>query len=363
MDNRLLSLLRCPVCDGDLTYRPLEQLAGQGVLGHEANECDEHFPVIDGIPRLLVGEARGRLVRARREWFAASPNRTHIAEQWTTRAGDDPVIAGFDDEWQRFRDVGTKDHSDVFALYFDLLPPALLGASQTVLDAGCGGGRWAFEVSNRGPRVIAVDLGQSVEVARANTDPTRVDCVQADLQGLPLHPASVDWAYSLGVLHHTHAPQRALDDVVRAVRPGGVVLLYLYYALDQRGPLYRGIFRVVDMTRRVLSRQPRPMVRAVAAAIAVLVYWPLARAGAVLERLGMGRLASRLPLAFYRHLSFATMLNDSIDRFGTRLERRYTRAEMTALMRSAGLVDVVISEAWPFWHGVGKKPMPPRRPS
>jgi hypothetical protein len=50
------------------------------------------------------------------------------------------------------------------------------------------------------------------------------------------------------------------------------------------------------------------------------------------------------------------MLNDSLDRFGTRLERRYSRAQMTALMHDAGLVDIALSVAPPFWHGVGTKP-------
>src|SRR5207253_1766641 len=121
---------------------------------------------------------------------------------------------------------------------------------KTVLDAGAGAGRWAFEVSQRGPRVIAVDLGRSIEVTRANTSPDRVACVQADLEALPLAAASVDWAYSLGVLHHTRDPQAALAKVVAAVRPGGTVLLYLYYALDQRGPLFRGLFQTVDLARR-----------------------------------------------------------------------------------------------------------------
>ncbi|HUE86555.1 MAG TPA: class I SAM-dependent methyltransferase [Vicinamibacterales bacterium] len=245
----------------------------------------------------------------------------------------------------------------MYELYFDLLPPDVLSHEQTVLDAGCGAGRWAFAISKRGPRVVAIDLGRSVELARSNTDPARVGCVQADLDALPLGAETVDWAYSLGVLHHMRMPERALADVVNAVRPGGVVVLYLYYALDERGPLFRAIFRVVDVMRQVVSQQPRFVIRAVSGLIAALVYWPLARAAVLLERIGAGRFATRLPLAFYRRLSFRTMLNDSVDRFGTRLERRYTRAQMTRLMEGAGLVDVVLSGSPPFWHGMGTKPL------
>lgn len=326
MTDWLVPLLRCPTCGRDLAYRSIEG-AHEGSLEHTFGNCLEKYPVINGIPRLIIAAMGGK----------------------------DPVVAGFDDEWHRFDEVGTRDQADLYALYFDLLPPRLLGSDQTVLDAGCGAGRWAFAVSSRGPRVVAIDLGRSVEITRSNTDRARVACVQADVEALPLGAETVDWAYSLGVLHHIRAPERALADIVKAVRPGGVVLLYLYYALDQRGPLYRTIFHVVDITRRLLSHQPRFATRAIATVIAALLYWPLARAAALLERLGAGRLAMKMPLAFYRRLSFRTMRNDSIDRFGTRLERRYTRAQMTRLMEDAGLVNVVISDSAPFWHGVGTK--------
>jgi SAM-dependent methyltransferase len=322
----LYPLLRCPTCRERLVYR-FRQTDAAGVLEHAAGGCGASYPVIGGIPRLVV---RG------------------------TQPG--PVVAGFDDEWGRFRDVGTKDHGEVFERYFDVLPAKLLGSDQVALDAGCGAGRWAFEVSRRGPRVVALDLGQSIEIARANTDFERVACVQADVRALPLEQETVDWAYSLGVLHHTEQPDVALLDIVRTVRPGGRIVLYLYYALDDRDPLFRTIFRSVDLARRIVSRQHRAVVAAFATLVAVFVYWPLARLAAVLARVGARALATKVPLSFYRSLSFTTMRNDSVDRFGTQLERRYSRSEVIELMRGAGLVDIEISNAPPFWHGIGTKP-------
>lgn len=356
MTDWVYSLLRCPVCGGELEFRGFDPSNAQGLLEHGRAGCYEVYPVIDGISRMLVGTARAELVRARRDWFAARPETMILAERWSGGAAWDPVITGFDDEWSRFRDVGTADQSRVFDLYFDLVPATCFAPGQTVLDAGSGAGRWAYEVSQRGPRVIAVDLGRSIEVTRANTSPERVACVQADLRALPLDADAVDWAYSLGVLHHTDAPELGLANIARTVRRGGPVLLYLYYALDQRGPVFRGVFGAVDLARRVISRQPRAAARAIATVIAASVYWPLARGGAILERAGAPGLAAKMPLSFYRHLSFATMRNDSLDRFGTRLERRYTRAQMQDLMRGAGLVDVRISDALPYWHGIGSKP-------
>jgi len=348
-------LLRCPVCGGELEFRSLDSSKTQGLLEHGGPGCEELYPVIDGVPRMLVDTARADLVRARRDWFDARPETASLAQRWGAGIAPDPVIAGFDDEWDRFREVGTADQSQVFDLYFDLVPTTWFAPGLTVLDAGSGAGRWAYEVSQRGPRVIALDLGRSIEVTRANTSPERVACVQADLRALPLAADAVDWAYSLGVLHHTEAPEVGLANLVASVRPDGLVLLYLYYALDQRGPLFRGVFLAVDLARRVISRQPRAAARTIATVIAAWIYWPLARGGAVLERAGAPGLAAKLPLSFYRHLSFATMRNDSLDRFGTRLERRFTRAQTQELMRGAGLVEVCISDSPPYWHGVGSK--------
>jgi SAM-dependent methyltransferase len=355
----LLQNLRCPACGSPLTHRAIGQIGESGLLEHDVGDCRERYPIIGGIPRLLLGTGRPEIARAYRNWFAMNPELAELGAAWDRGAAGDPVIAGFDDEWRRFGVVGTSDQSDVFGMYFDLLPPERFAATETVLDAGCGAGRWAFEVASRGPRVIAVDLGRSIEVARANTSSDRVWCIQADIAALPLASGSVDWAYSLGVLHHTTNPELGLQKIVDAVRPHGAVLLYLYYAVEDRGALFRSIFKAVDLTRRVVSQQPRPVIRAVATTLAAAVYWPLARSAAFLERAGASSIAAKLPLSFYRHLSFGTMRNDSLDRFGTRRELRYSRREMIGLMEGSGLRDIAISPRQPFWHGVGSKRIQP----
>ena len=74
---------------------------------------------------------------------------------------------------------------------------------------------------------------------------------------------------------------------------------------------------------------------AISQVIAGAVYWPLARTAAVIERGGVD--VSAFPLSFYRDRSFYTMRTDALDRFGTRLEQRFTRAEMQRLLEDAGL--------------------------
>jgi len=200
-----------------------------------------------------------------------------------------------------------------------------------------------------------MDLGLSIEVAARNTNALEVGCVQADIRDTPFRPGTFEFGCSLGVLHHVPETEAALGAVCRTIEPGGALLLYLYYALETRPSWYRALFRVSDGIRRALSSAPYGLTRLVTAAIAGIVYWPLARSSKLLRRAGLAVIADALPLAFYSDLSFRTMRNDSLDRFGTGLEKRYTAAELIHLMAAAGFRNVRVSAAAPFWHAIGQR--------
>ncbi len=353
----LLPLLVCPVCRGALSFEADDE--ANGVLVHAGGACAERYAVIDGIPRLLRDPRRRELVAAHPSWFERDERRRGLTRDWGGPAPAAPsVVSGFDDEWRRFSAVGGGELEQMFRQYFDLIGAGSFAPAAVVLDAGCGAGRWAYEVARRGPRVIAVDLGFSVEVAARNTkDLGRVACVQADLLDLPIAAERLDWAYSLGVIHHVDRPLETLHRVVETTKVGAKTLVYVYYALDRRGPLFRAIFGAVDLTRRVTSRSPRQVTRLFSDVVALLAYWPLARLSLLLERAGASKASAAVPLSWYAHRSFTVMRNDSLDRFGTTLERRYTREQTVELLRSAGLVEPVISDEPPYWHGVGVRPL------
>lgn len=330
------------------------------MLAHESGACFERYPVIAGIPRLLTGPARLGLRAAYAAWFATPLGAT---VGWPAApavdAADLRLVERFDAEWRSFAGVATQELDVTFERYFDVVPPESYGDGALVVDAGCGAGRWAEQVGRRGARVIAMDLGRSVEVAQRNTSASgRVACVQGDVRNPPLRQGAFDLVYSLGVLHHIHETSDALGRLARAVRPGGRFLIYLYYALETRPFAYRAIFRGADTARRLISLLPQPILSFVATLIAALVYWPLARISRVLGAAAVTRMAAQLPLSFYADASFGMMRNDSLDRFGTRLEKRFTRAQVTALLEGAGLSDVVVSEQAPFWHAVARRAAP-----
>src|SRR5205823_4329078 len=124
-----------------------------------------------------------------------------------------------------------------------------------------------------------------------------------------------------------------------------------YYAFDNRPRWYAALWRASEVFRRAISRAPRFIKFACAEIFAATVYWPLARFAALLERVGLR--SGALPLHYYRHRSFYTMRTDALDRFGTRLEKRFSRSEIETMMRAAGIKGVIFSARPPFWCAVG----------
>jgi SAM-dependent methyltransferase len=269
---------------------------------------------------------------------------------------DPKTVASFGDEWSRFDQTGmtAEEAQKVFGEYFAVFPWELLAPDAEGFDMGCGSGRWARWVAPRVGRLHCIDPSAAVEVARANLAGAKnVEFHRASVDESGLPPESQDFGYSLGVLHHVPDTAAAIRSCVDLLKPGAPLLLYLYYAFDNRPAWFRALWRVSDGFRRIVHRLPAGLKHAVTDAIAAGVYWPLARLSSTLENLGVG--VQGIPLSYYRNHTFYTMRTDARDRFGTPLEQRFTRNEIEAMMRDAGLVDIRFSEAAPFWCAVGVK--------
>ena len=142
----------------------------------------------------------------------------------------------------------------------------------------------------------------------------------------------------------------ALRACARLLRPGAPLLVYLYYAFDNRPAWYRRLWRASDALRRCLSRAPHRVKLVVTTMIALTIYLPLARATALAR--GLGLRAATFPLSYYAHRSLYTMRTDAYDRFGTRLEQRFTREQIADMLTRAGMTDIRFSDDEPFWCAV-----------
>jgi ubiquinone/menaquinone biosynthesis C-methylase UbiE len=267
---------------------------------------------------------------------------------------DAKVVAGFGAEWSRFdqRSLPAAEREAIFNAYFSIFPWESLPPNAIGFDAGCGTGRWAMLVAPRVGHLHCIDPSSALDVARTNLrDQTNCSFHNASVDGMPLGDASMDFGYSLGVLHHVPDTQRGLAACTRKLKPGAPFLLYLYYAFDNRPAWFRAVWRASDIFRRAISRSPSSVRNVITDAIAASVYFPLARMAYVLEKAGME--VSSIPLSAYRDKSFYSMRTDALDRFGTRLEQRFTRTQIAEMMERAGLEGIRFSPHVPYWCAVG----------
>jgi SAM-dependent methyltransferase len=268
-----------------------------------------------------------------------------------------PTVASFGDEWARFdqSDLGDEEWAAIFETYFGIFPWHALPEEAEGFDMGCGSGRWARGVAERVGRLHCIDPSeQALAVARRNLAGVgQAVFHHAGVDDVKLMPASQDFGYSLGVLHHIPDTAAALAACTALLKPGAPFLVYLYYRLDNRPAWFRGLWQASETLRGLVSRLPGRLKPVVTDTVAAAVYWPLARGALLAERCGLD--PASLPLSYYRDRSFYTMRTDSRDRFGTPLEQRFTRGEIAAMMQGAGLDNVRFSEREPFWVACGTK--------
>ncbi len=131
----------------------------------------------------LEGQGIGRVVRGIPR-FVSDEHLDSFGHQWTTFdvAHDDEDRATFEAK------TGVR-LADLKGL--------------RVLDAGCGGGRYARICGEAGAIVVGADHTRAVDKARQICSHLpNVQFVQADLKHLPLEAASFDFVFSIGVMHH-----------------------------------------------------------------------------------------------------------------------------------------------------------------
>jgi SAM-dependent methyltransferase len=276
-----------------------------------------------------------------------------------TPNADSNVIRDFGLEWQQFNQAGLSEEESrrIFESYFAVFPWEKLPPGASGFDLGCGSGRWARLVAPKVGRLHCIDPSQALEVARRNlADQPNCEFHLATVDQIPLPDNSLDFGYSLGVLHHVPDTSRGVAACVAKLKPGAPFLLYLYYAFDNRPFWFVALWRVSDGLRRIICRLPFGLKNAVCQVIALTIYFPLARAGLLLEKMGFNPVA--LPLSAYRNKSMYVMRTDALDRFGTRLEQRFTREQMRRMMTAAGLEQIAFIASEPFWCAVGIKRAP-----
>ena len=262
---------------------------------------------------------------------------------------DAEVVKTFGEEWLKFKDYSDEEIRTSAIMYFDILNDQIINKNSYALDIGCGTGRWTKYLANRIGFVEAIDPDHLLK----GIDNVRIS--KASVETIPFDDETFDFAMSIGVLHHIPDTQKAMQDCVKKVKKGGYFFCYLYYSHDNKNVFYRMLFGLSDLVRKIVSSLPAALKRFTCDVLAVLFYMPFVILGNIFHLLGLQKLAKKLPLSDYRDKSFFIIRNDSLDRFGTTLEHRFSKKQVIALMENSGLENIVVSPLSSFYHAVGRK--------
>ena len=227
---------------------------------------------------------------------------------------DEKVVEDFGREWKHFNhsNIDTSILDSSFDDYFNIFPLKNLEHAEG-FDMGCGSGRWAKYIVPNVRFLHCIDPSKSAldqaEINLQNFQNCDFECSSVD--SCSLKDSSQDFAYSLGVLHH------------------------------------------IPNTREALKSLPYPLKFATSQLIACSIYYPLARLAKLLEIFKIN--VSNFPLSEYRSKSFYIMRTDSLDRFGTRLEQRFTKKEIEEMLKDSGFEKISFSKKAPFWVSLAYK--------
>lgn len=202
--------------------------------------CGRAYPVIRGVPRFLpdsfdqhpeftqkyydeIKKYNRPLNEKDKDQFKKMFKETQgtFGKQWKIWGRSERIYGFTDDEAKEWflTDLTSKD---VNAAYFK---------GKTVLEVGCGHGRFVKILNDLCSDYIAMDLGPSVDLAREITkDRPTVHIIQANAMMPPLKDESIDYLWSHGVLHHTPSTKDAFIAVSKLTKKhGGRCYIWVYH--------------------------------------------------------------------------------------------------------------------------------------
>lgn len=267
------------------------------------------------------------------------------------------TVESFGKEWTKFNVFSDNEITNVGDQYFDIVDFTVINKKSCVLDVGCGTGRWSRYIADKVGFVESIDPSVAVfQAAELLKEKENVRISQASVDTIPFEDNAFDLVFSLGVLHHIPDTKGAMKKCIAKVKPGGFFLVYLYYSFENRGVLFKLLYKMSNLIRLLVSALPHKIKSIVCDLFAVLFYMPFVLLSRLMDRVSITRKwVKYIPLSFYRNVTFNIIRNDSLDRFGTPLEQRFSKKEIQAMMEDLGLSHIHFSEKEPYWHAIGKK--------
>lgn len=349
MKTSVLDLLCCPDCRSEELHAVAAEIDESGVRpeiveGHiSCGRCGSEFPIIHGVLRMLPAALRPSLVPFHRDFFSRYPQLLPREDGRPPRNEVVQTLAGFSYQHLKINDRQQELERWQKSFLGSIPVTREFFNGKIGADLGCGEGRHAYWAHEFGAEVIGVDLSEGVEVACGNTAGCpRCHIVQADIYHLPIRNSVLDFAYSLGVLHHLADPHEGFRRIVAVLKQDGRMFIWVY---GLRG--MRLWYRISHMTwlRRLTPRLPRALQHALSILIALileLTIWLPCRALGLLP--GGRSVVTSIPLGDAYRRSFLAKVRSVFDRIQPPVTHYHDAQELSLWFRDAGFSDVSVQD-------------------
>ena len=309
MQKRLLDILVCPACKGELDCSVSLGDAREITEGRlNCAGCGKQYLVTNGIPRFVEPDN-----------YAAS-----FGYQWNLfRKEQIDSFNGTTLSTDRFWSETAWDKNEL--------------VDKWVLDAGCGAGRFLDVATTSGAEVVGIDISSAIDAAKENLQGCdNVHFVQASIYELPFREGAFDFCYSIGVIQHTPDPDRSLRSIAAMVKPGGEIATTIYGRKPWTKLYSKYWFRPI--TKRMDKAKLLTLIRRVMpAAFAVTnVLFRIPLLGKVFMFV--------IPVANYVHEKqltrdqrYAWAILDTFDMLSPQFDQPMTEAEAVAPLKDAGV--------------------------
>ncbi len=267
------------------------------------------------------------------------------------------TIKNFGDEWKKFSQSNlTNDEIEqLYQRYFSIFPIDKLSNKSIGFDLGCGSGRFSKYLSEKVKNLHCIEPSDAINVAKINLSKHKnIIFHQISIEDMEFKENTMNFGICLGVLHHTHNIETGLKKCSSMLKKDSPFLIYLYYAFDNRPVWYFFLWKISNFLRKVISVLPKKIKFLITDILAATLYFPLAKISLICEKY-LKLKVDNFPLNAYRNLSFYTMRTDSLDRFGTQIEYRYTKKQIIDLLTKYGFRDIEFSKKIPYWIAISYK--------